>query len=52
MNHQKIRVVETDPETRDAITTEFNSWSEVAEFVQEKLAEQVKEKVDGSEATA
>lgn len=42
MNHQKIRVVETDPETRDAVTTEFNDWTEVAEFVQKKLAEQVK----------
>lgn len=42
MNHQKIRVVETDPETRDAVTTEFANWSEVAEFVQQKLAEQVK----------
>ena len=50
----KIRITEIDPETRDAVTTEFADIDAAIEYLSEKKVKvaKIEETTDGSQATA
>lgn len=42
MNDKKIHITITDPETRNAVTSRFDTWDEAAEYIEQQRREEEK----------